>query len=299
MSTARITLDNPAFSGRFRDLGRGSHFVKPRTRQTTVRGISDIYAPAPRKASSVKPAAQRQAKSQVLQRTTTRPVAAKSKRKMSKPSGQKVMMAMASMVFLFGIGVAVLGLKTNKHVEAQVQSVANRAEQSDEGVPKEEKPSQAAMGSYAVDPSMPRFIRISKLGVYARVQRQGLTKTGALKAPGNVYDAGWYENSSKPGQGGAMLLDGHVAGPTAKGVFNRIKDLKAGDVIEIERGDGQKFSYSVAKSTVSDAASTDMAAALTSVVPGKAALNLITCTGKYNSSTGEYDQRITVFAVQQ
>lgn len=299
MSTARITLDNPAFSGRFRDLGRGSHFVKPRARQVVVRGISDVYAPAPRKVTSAKPAAQRQAKSQVLQRTTTRPIAPKSKNKMSKPSSQKVMMTMASLVFLFGIGVAVLGLKTNKHVEAQVQSVVNRAEQSDEGVPKEEKPSQAVMSSYAVDPNLPRYIRINKLGVYARVQRQGLTKTGALKAPGNVYDAGWYENSSKPGEGGAMLLDGHVAGPTAKGVFNRIKDLKAGDVIEIERGDGQKFSYAVVKSTVSDVASTDMSAALTSVTPGKAALNMITCTGKYNSSTGEYDQRITVFAVQQ
>lgn len=298
MSTARITLDNPAFSGRFRDLGRGSHFVKPRTRQVAVRGISDIYAPVLRKASSAKPAAQRQAKSQVLQRTTTRPAAVKSKRKVSKPSGQKVMMAMASMVFLFGIGVAVLGLKTNKHVEAQVQSVVNRAEQGDEGVPKEDKPSQAAMGSYAVDPSLPRYIRINKLGVYARVQRQGLTRTGALKAPGNVYDAGWYENSSKPGQGGAMLLDGHVAGPTAKGVFNRIKDLKAGDVIEIERGDGQKFSYAVVKSVTSAVSDTDMAAALISATPGKAGLNLITCTGKYNATTGQYDQRVTVFAEQ-
>lgn len=321
MSTARVTLDSPVFAGRLRQFSRGTPFVHAPTRApqpVQPRGISDIYqapseqqedsrplggtlpamAARPSRAASA-PALPRQDRSQVLQRNIgPLPAAAKKRRRrLALPGSQRVMMAMASVVFVAGLAVAVQGLLTNKAVVSQVRqgNAVNGASTDDLS---EDKPSATALANYRTDPSLPRYVRIASQNVFARVQRQGLDKAGALKAPANVHDAGWYENSSKPGEAGAMLLDGHVAGPTQRGVFYNIKNLKPGDLIEIERGDGQKFTYKVVKSVVSDANKTDMAAALTPVTAGKAGLNLMTCTGQYNHKTGDYDQRVTVFAQQ-
>lgn len=299
MSTARVTLDDPVFVGRLRQFSRGTPFVhvpKQVARPAVIRDIAEVHirSERPVQPTITVPAKPRLERSQVLQRNiTTVPTVAK--KKVKKPFAQKLLFAMASMVFLAGMAVAALGFKTNKHVEAQAQAVTQRAE--DETI-SENKPSEAQVRSYQVDPSLPRTIRIAKLGVYARIQRQGVDKAGALKAPGNVHNVGWYENSSKPGEGGAMLLDGHVAGPTQHGVFYNIKNLKIGDLVQVERGDGQKYSYRVVKSTITDVNKTDMTAALLPVTTGKAGLNLMTCTGPYDSKTGEYTQRITVFAEQ-
>lgn len=299
MSTARVTLDDPVFVGRLRQFSRGTPFVhvpKQVAQPTVIRDVVETPVRIERliQPSTTSPAKPRLERSEVLQRNiTTVPTVVKKKPRIA--FGQKLLMAMASMVFIAGMAVAALGFKTNKHVEAQAAAVTQKAE---EEAISEDKPTESQVRSYQVDPSLPRVVRISKLGVYARIQRQGVDKTGALKAPGNVHNAGWYENSSKPGEGGAMLLDGHVAGPTQRGVFYNIKNLKAGDAIEVERGDGQKFTYKVVKSVVSDVKNTDMTAALLPVSEGKAGLNLMTCTGPYDSKSGEYTQRITVFAEQ-
>ena len=203
---------------------------------------------------------------------------------------------MASLIFVVGVGIAALGFKTNKNVEAQVQSVTQNNNQT--GLPSEEKPDDAAMASHVVAPDQPRYIRISKINVFARITSQGIDKDGALKAPGNVHNAGWFTKSAKPGLPGAMLLDGHVSGPTQKGVFYNIKDLKAGDKLEVERGDGEIFNYTVVQSQTYNADATDMTKAMEPITKSKPGLNLITCTGKFDSKTGKYPQRIIVFAAQ-
>jgi LPXTG-site transpeptidase (sortase) family protein len=306
MSSARVTLDNPVFAGRLRDFSRGTPFVhQPKSQPKPAhRGISDVFAQPTlqRTFTAVAPAKPRMDKSEVLLRNATTKPQVKKKRG-SATITQKAMVAMALIVFISGIGVAALGLKTNKHVEAQVQAVTQSTESSnnastDEETPNEVKPDSKAMTGHMVAPDQPRYIRISKLGVFARVSSQGLDKSGALKAPSNVFNAGWYDQSAKPGQPGAMLLDGHVSGPTQRGVFFNLKKLTAGDTLEIERGDGQKFNYTVVQSQTYDASNTDMQKAMNPIVKGKPGINLITCAGKYDPKTKEYPQRIIVFATQ-
>lgn len=74
--------------------------------------------------------------------------------------------------------------------------------------------------------------------------------------------------------------------------------MKADDVIKIERGDGQIFTYKVTGSQVYDNDKVDMAKVMTTSVPGKPGLNLVTCTGRFNVRTNTYEQRVVVFAVQ-
>jgi len=202
-----------------------------------------------------------------------------------------VLVSMACLVFLVGMGVAFIGLKTNKEVGAQVQGASTDGSSG----PEENVP---ALGDYVVAPHLPRYISINKLGVKGRVMKVGVDAKGQLAAPANVNDAGWYENSALPGDaGGAMLVDGHAYGPTKPGIFDNLERLMPGDQIQIERGDGQIFNFSVVKTQSFENGQVDMASALVSADTSKLGLNLITCSGEYNAATGDYAQRHLVYAV--
>jgi sortase (surface protein transpeptidase) len=156
----------------------------------------------------------------------------------------------------------------------------------------------AATDDYIVDPNLPRYLIIPKLGVNARVLSVGVDSKGALETPNNIYDTAWYDQSALPGQPGAMLIDGHISSWTAHGVFYGLKTLSAGDIIKIQRGDGVIFSYQVIKTQIYNFSNVDMAAAMSSIDPAKAGLNLISCTGDVIPGTNEFNERIIVFATQ-
>lgn len=190
---------------------------------------------------------------------------------------------------------------------AELISAANRlaaqhpavtAAISSTAVPATIKPVAAAVTGYIVAADLPRYLIIPKLGVNARILSVGLDAQGALDTPANVFDTAWYNESSLPGQAGAMLIDGHVSSWTAHGVFHDLKKLLAGDVINIERGDDAMFSYQVVKVQVYDAGNVDMVAATMPIDATKPGLNLISCTGNVIAGTNEFNKRIIVFATQ-
>ncbi len=194
-----------------------------------------------------------------------------------------------------GAGVCINGLRQNHEVRAQSIGAALGTNGS---VPDETKPNDDSLSSYMVPPTEPRLLTIEKLGVKSKIVKLGVDKQGQLGTPNNVYDAGWYKGSNRPADaGGAVLLDGHIAGPTKKGVFYGLTKMQPGDIINIERGDGQKYNFKVIKSQTYNADKVDMNAALVSAQQGKLGLNLISCTGKFDSKTKNYTQRVIVFAV--
>lgn len=215
------------------------------------------------------------------------------KKKRLKLQTSHVLVAMASIVFILGVSVALLGLKTNKEVGTQVQGAATS--ESGEGS-QEDTP---ALGDHIVAPHEPRYLSIAKLGVKGRVMQVGVNAQGQLEAPYNVNDAGWYRESALPGDaGGAMLVDGHAYGPTQPGIFDRLEDLQAGDQIQVERGDGKMFTFKVVKTKTFNNDNVDMASAMVSADTNRLGLNLITCSGEYDPRTGDYDQRHIVYAVK-
>ncbi len=127
----------------------------------------------------------------------------------------------------------------------------------------------------------------------------GVTSSGALETPPNVFETAWYNESSEPGQQGAMLIDGHVSSWTAHGVFYGIKTLVAGDIIKVEKGNGQIFTYSVVKSQVFPSGNVNMQSAMTPIIAGQPGLNLITCTGDVIPGTSFFNERIIVYATLQ
>lgn len=230
----------------------------------------------------------------------SRPYAARAPRRKSAASRivRPALHALAVLLILGGVWLGWQGLQANEQVEEAAREISSQNEVAGTttNVPTETKTTN--LSDYQVAPDMPRFIRISKLGTEARVLRVGVRADNQLAAPASIFDAGWYEGSSKPGQAGAALIDGHVSGPTQNGVFYGLEKLSSGDAIEIELGSGKKIRYKVVRSKTYDANRVDMAAALVPVTSGKNGLNLISCEGEVDTSGRHFTERIVVFAEQ-
>ncbi len=307
MYSQRITLDHPAFAGRLKDHSRRSTYERrPILLSGRSRSFNDVLPPAPaetrtqvtKNVSRAKTAVQTgsTAMSYYSHAAVSRKPKTASRRKF-RVALPNMYVVMASVLFVCGIGVVITQLRTNNHAVAQVRKVAQTAN-AVAAAPDEERPDNLA--AYSVPAAQPRYIRIAEIGVEARVRRLGVDAKSQLLAPANIHDAGWYEDSAKPGDaGGAILIDGHVHGPSQPGVFYDLKKLQPGSLIQLERGDGKKLSFKVVKLQSYESGEVDMAAALTPAVPGKVGLNVITCDGKLKPGTTEYQKRLIVFAVAQ
>lgn len=312
MTTAKIGLDNPIFTGRLRTFDEANYRqrpilpVRPRTisEVTNRRDYSKSADVVPRH-----PGVSEASGSQAVQKTYgsfNRALEnAPSQFRASNLFANKVFLSVIiGLLLVTGTSVAYMGMRSNQKVEAQVVNLQEKVEtvEKDEAVaadvPSETPPDNSARATYTVAPDLPRMIKIPKINVNARVLRVGVDGQNAIKAPSNIYDTGWYDGSAKPGEKGASLIDGHVHGIKSPGVFYNLKKLVPGDVIVIERGDGSLLNYKVVKSQVYKAAEVDMAAALASAEKDKNGLNLITCAGKINDKN-EYQDRLVIFAVQE
>ena len=205
----------------------------------------------------------------------------------------------------FGLGWRTQTTNTQIRNTAQQQvAAANHNASSSSGVlaptdvPSTTKPSPDMRSSYSVAPNLPKFITIPKLGIDARIIAAGTDKSGAIATPSNVYDTAWYNGSSLPGEPGAMLIDGHISSWTTNGVFHDLKRLQAGDVVQVERGDGTKFAYRVVSTKVYDVNAVDMNNVLAAINPSQPGLNLISCFGEVIKGTNEFNKRIVVFTEQ-
>lgn len=184
-----------------------------------------------------------------------------------------------------------------KPVSVQQPVVAGAPTVSDASVEGTEETVVApnTLDSYVVDASMPRFLTIDRLNMKARIQQMGINTDGAVQAPVNIHDSGWYKGSAKPGTPGAAFIDGHASGNTRKGLFAYIDTLKNGDSVKVEQGDGEVFTYRVVHSETVPKDSVDMGKALTVYGGAEEGLNLMTCTGRWIANQETYDERVVVY----
>lgn len=143
----------------------------------------------------------------------------------------------------------------------------------------------------------PTKLAIKSIGVNAPIVALGLTKTGAMAAPDNNTDIGWYDQSAKVGETYyAMLLDGHRGVAGRWGVLRRLRDLKKYDEIDVTTESGRTASYQVREIVTERVDQVDMRRALLPHAPGLQSLTLITCDGSYNQAKNVYDKRTIVYA---
>lgn len=159
-------------------------------------------------------------------------------------------------------------------------------------------PQKNTLASYTVASSLPRALYINKIKISARIMPMSVNTDGSVQAPRNIFDSGWYSGSVKPGEIGAMFIDGHASGPTREGLFAYLDKLVEGDVITVEKGDGSRLNYKVVHTEIQPLANLDMKKMLLPYGTVSRGLNMMTCTGTWVNASKTFDKRVLVFAEQ-
>ncbi|MDA0351697.1 MAG: class F sortase [Chloroflexi bacterium] len=160
-------------------------------------------------------------------------------------------------------------------------------------------PAGAGSGAVPVAPTQSTAeqfrLRIPALAVDARVTSLGFDGNGGFAVPTTASAVGWYEFSAWPGSAGNAVLGGHLNWSGSRGVFDRLDELSAGDLVYVDTPEGE-IAYRVV-GLRSVAADTPFAQIL-GERSGPSTLTLFTCGGTFNAAAGEYDHRVVVDAVR-
>ncbi|WEV77304.1 class F sortase [Janibacter cremeus] len=149
----------------------------------------------------------------------------------------------------------------------------------------------------AMSASEPAAVRIPAIDVSSPIHGLGLDAQGQLKVPsGERYDeVAWYDGSPTPGEVGPAVLEGHVTGSGHDpSVFFELGDVRAGDVVEVDRADGTTATFEVTevkKSPKDDFPRIDVYGATRGPE-----LRVITCGGTYDEDARRHLDNIIVFA---
>ena len=157
--------------------------------------------------------------------------------------------------------------------------------------PSEQRPTS----SYSVPADKPLSIQLPTIKTEGFIQQVGVDKDNQMVVPNNVHMAGWYTKSVLPGADGLSILDGHVHGLYAKGIFYDIGKLKSGDAFTVTFGDKSVKNFKVKKVQTVTVKEADTALYVRDTSIGRQ-LNLITCGGNFNKADRTYDARIIVVA---
>jgi hypothetical protein len=142
--------------------------------------------------------------------------------------------------------------------------------------------------------SPPVRLAIPAIGVATPLVRLGLEAHGAMQVPADFGRAGWFTGGPAPGQVGPSVIAGHVDSRSGPAVFYRLRELRPGQAILVERADGSRLRF-----VVEQARSYSKAGFPTAAVFGpvpSAALRLITCAGDFDRTRGSYRDNLVVFA---
>jgi hypothetical protein len=142
--------------------------------------------------------------------------------------------------------------------------------------------------------SPPVRLTIPSIRVATPLVRLGRERDGSMQVPTDFARAGWFAEGLTPGEVGPAVIAGHVDSKTGPAVFYRLRELRPGDTVQVERADGARLRF-----VVEQARSFPKATFPTAEVFGPApwaALRLVTCGGTFDRARGSYRDNLVVFA---
>ena len=157
-------------------------------------------------------------------------------------------------------------------------------------------PGPAAAQAAAPPPGgiRPVRVRIPAIGVDATVGELGLNADRTLEVPDEVGATGWWSGGTRPGGAGPAVVVGHVDSESGPAVFYRLRDLEAGDRVDLVGADGAEVTF-----TVDDVATVPKDAFPTAAVYGPTpapSLRLVTCGGEFDDETEHYRSNTIAYA---
>ncbi len=145
-----------------------------------------------------------------------------------------------------------------------------------------------------VSASVPVRVSIDAIGLDEPLIDLGIAEDGAMEVPADYDEVGWFTGGGRPGGTGPTVIAAHVDSPTGPAVFQDLKDLAVGEIVEVDDADGRTHAY-----RVTETADYPKSAFPTARVFGATArdeLRLITCGGIFDRSSGHYVDNRVVYA---
>lgn len=139
----------------------------------------------------------------------------------------------------------------------------------------------------------PRRVRIPAIGVDSEVIPLRLDPNRRLIAPDRFDLAGWNQAGPEPGEPGAAVIAGHVDSYRGPAVFYRLRDLRAGDRIHVDRADGSTVTFTVTRTERHPKTGVPDSVYAPTRDPQ---LRLITCGGAFDRSRRSYLDNLVVHA---
>jgi sortase (surface protein transpeptidase) len=166
------------------------------------------------------------------------------------------------------------------------------------------KPAPAPHGIFAAPPqphsskrvARPVELTIPAIRVHTALEKLGRTPKGALQVPDSTTIAGWYTGSPRPGEIGSSIIAGHIDSTAGPAVFFRLRLLRKGELVYVQRADGTLVVFSV--SAEHTYPKNDFPTEQVYGPVPDAELRLITCGGTFDPVTRSYLSNVVVYATQ-
>jgi sortase (surface protein transpeptidase) len=140
----------------------------------------------------------------------------------------------------------------------------------------------------------PVRLRIPAIGVSTSLQQLGLAADGSIAAPTRWELAGWYAKGPRPGQPAPAVIAGHVDSRYGPAVFYRLRELRPGAQVYVDRADGSTVRFRVTERR--QVAKSAFPADLVYTPTLRPILHLVTCGGTFDAASGHYRDNVVVSA---
>jgi LPXTG-site transpeptidase (sortase) family protein len=141
---------------------------------------------------------------------------------------------------------------------------------------------------------LPIHLKIPKINVDADLESVGLTTEGAVAIPKGPTNPAWFDLGPRPGETGNAIIVGHFGWKdNIPAVFDDLDKLIKGDKLFVRDEKGVISTFVV--SAIRTYEQSDTAPEVFISKDGKAHLNLITCSGVWNTLGKSYSTRLVVF----
>ena len=145
-------------------------------------------------------------------------------------------------------------------------------------------------------PAEPASVAIPSIGVRSELLHLGIAPDGSAEVPRDYALAGWFRDGGRPGGPGPTVLLGLVDSRDGPAVFYRLRDLRPGDVVEVEIGDGTVARYAVDRTE--QVAKDELPTFAVFGATADDVLRLVTCAGDFDRGARSYEDNLVVHATR-
>ena len=141
----------------------------------------------------------------------------------------------------------------------------------------------------------PTRLRIPDIGLETPpLEDLGRAADKSIALPSRPERAGWFSGGPRPGEPGPAVIIGHVDWDHSPAVFFRLREMRPGQLVYVDRSDGSTATYEVSR--VKQVAKSDFPTDEVYAPDLDPSLRLITCGGEFDHSTHNYLDNVIVFA---